>query len=108
MANLYAIPQKYSLPLTKGQDLVIDFKQKIDDEYVDYDNDVTVSLVIDTSTPIVANAVIDGYHAVCRVESTAADAVPAGVLWRLVFSTAGSPSTERVVINGKVVRADGA
>lgn len=112
MTNLFDPPPIYTLPLVKGQDLVIDFKNKQPGSdpavYIDYDVGVTVTLTIDTDTPTVAAAVITGHHAVCRVESTASDAIPKGKLWRCVVSLPGSPSTERVPVNGKTERFDGA
>lgn len=109
--NLFPAPPKYSLPLVKGQDLVIDFKNKAPGSdpavYVDYDVGVTVSLVIDAPSPVTANAVITGHHAVCRVESTVSDALAKGLLWRCIVSIPGSPSTERVPVNGATIRSDG-
>lgn len=111
MANLFNPPPIYTLPLVKGQDLVIDFKNKTPGSdpavYVDYDAGVTVSLVIDTDPVTTAAAVITGYHAVCRVESTASDAIGKGKLWRCVVTLPGSPATERVPVNGVTARFDG-
>lgn len=107
MTNLFDPPDVYVLPLVKGQDLAVDF-QKVDADGnpVDYTEDESVQLVIDTDTPTTADAVITGNHAVCRVESTVTDAVKV-VPWRCVVSTAGDPSTETVPCNGKTKRYDG-
>lgn len=107
MDPLFPTPARYGLPLSKGGDLVVDFMNKPGGTFTAYDGSVSVSLVIDTDTPIVATATITGYHAVCKVQSDVADTVKIGTLWRCIVSTAGSPSTEVVAVNGRVVRADG-
>lgn len=111
MANLFNPPPLYDLPLVKGQDLVIDFKNKVPGssptEYLDYGVGVTVTLVIDSTPPTTATAVITDHHAVCRVESTASDPLAKGLLWRCVLSLPGSPTTERVPVNGVTARYDG-
>jgi hypothetical protein len=111
MANLFDPPPIYDLPLVKGQDLVIDFKNKTPGSnpavYVDYDTGVTVTLVIDADPVITAPAVITGHHAVCRVESTVSDNIEKNLLWRCVLSLPGSPTTERVPANGRTARFDG-
>jgi hypothetical protein len=95
------------LPLSLGGDCVVDFV-RVDTAGapVEYDPGTTVTLTIDDTTPVVATAVISDEHAVARVESTVADAIKAGLLWRCVVSLPGSPSTEIVVGNGKTVRKD--
>lgn len=107
MTNLFDPPDVYVLPLVKGQDLVVDF-QKVDDDGnpVDYTEDESVQLVIDTDPATTADAEINGNHAVCRVESTVSDAITKPVPWRCVVSTAGDPSTETVPCNGKTKRFD--
>lgn len=111
MANLFDPPPIYDLPLVKGQDLVIDFKNKVPGsnpaEYVDYADGVTVKLVIDADTDTVADATISGYHAVCRIESDVSDLLPRGLLWRCIISLPGTPTTERVPVNGRTIRSDG-
>lgn len=111
MTNLYDPPPIYSLPLVKGQDLVVDFKRKVPGsdpaQYVNYDPGVTVSLIIDSDPVTIAAATITTYHAVCRIESTASDALASNLKWRCVVSFPGSPSTERVPANGVTKRWDG-
>ena len=107
MATLFEIPAVFDLPLSKGKDLVVDFIQKIDGVLTDYAAGMTVTLVIETDTPITATAVIDTYHAVCRIESTVADTIPKGKYWRVVVSYPTTPTTEDVPMNGKTIRADG-
>jgi hypothetical protein len=111
MANLFDPPPIYNLPLVKGQDLVVDFKNKTPGSdpavYVDYDAGVTVSLVIDTDPLTTAVATITGFHAVARVESAISDVIAKGKLWRCIVSLPGSPTTERVPVNGVTTRSDG-
>lgn len=114
MANLYDPPPIRDLPLTRGRDLVVDFQQQIpvDDvlTYTPYGDGVTVSLIIDTDhDPVVAEAVIDGYHAIVRIESTVADIIPKGKLWRCRISTpaSGEQTDDIVPVNGRTVRYDG-
>jgi hypothetical protein len=109
--NLFAPPAIYNLPLVKGQDLVIDFKNKTPGsdpaEYINYDSGVTVTLIIDSDPVTTAEADITDYHAVCRIESTVSDTLAKGLLWRCVISLPGTPTTERVPVNGLTVRSDG-
>ena len=111
MANLFDPPPIYDLPLVKGQDLVIDFKNKTPGsnpaEFIDYDDGVTVTLIIDSTPATIAEAEITGYHAVCRVESAVSDALTKGLFWRCVVSLPGTPTTERVPVNGLTLRSDG-
>lgn len=109
--NLFDPPQKYNLPLVKGQDLIVDFKNRVPGsdpaEYVEYDEGVVVTLIIDTSPPTEAVGVVDGIHAVCRVESTVADDIRAGLLWRCRITLPDDPTTDLVAINGRTTRSDG-
>jgi hypothetical protein len=109
--NLFDPPPKYFLPLSKGGDLSVDFRNNPSNDdatFVDYDSGVTVTLVIDTDPVISAPATITTYHAYVKVESTVADAIAANVSWRLIVSTPTSPTTETVAANGKTKRFDGA
>lgn len=108
--NLFTPPPKYNLPLSKGSDLSVDFRNNPSDDqvtFVDYDAGVTVTLVIDTPTPILASATIDGHHAYVKVESAVVDAITVMVAWRVIVSTPTSPTTETVGANGKTKRFDG-
>lgn len=107
MATLFEIPPIFDLPLSKGKDLVVDFTQKVDGVLTAYAPGVTVTLVIDTDTPVTATAVITTHHAVCRIESAVADTIPKGKLWRVVVSYPDDPTTEDVPMNGRTIRADG-
>lgn len=108
--NLFDPPPKYVLPLAKGQDLSVDFRNNPSGDttmFVDYDDGVTVTLTIDTDPPTVAPAMIDGYHAYVKIESTVTDSIITGIGWRLIVSTPTDPSTETVAANGKTKRFDG-
>jgi hypothetical protein len=108
MTNLFEPPPKYTLPLAKGGDLVVDFLNDPDNDenYVDYDAGVTVTLVIDTDTPIEAEAEITDHHAVVKIESAVADEIPSNTVWRLIHSSPTTPSTETVAAYGKTKRFD--
>lgn len=108
---LFAPPPIYDLPLSKGGDLSVDFRNNPNSDgttFVDYEAGVTVTLTIDTDPVIEADASIDGYHAYVKVESAVVDLVKARVAWRAVVSTPTSPPTETVAANGKTQRFDGA
>lgn len=113
MANLFPPPKVFDLPLVKGQDVVVDFKNKVPDSspvtYTDYGVGVTVKLIIDVpeDDPIIATAVIATHHATCRIESDVSDDLKKGYTWRCVVSFPGAPTTERVPCNGVTVRYDG-
>lgn len=111
MPNLFDPPPIYDLPLVKGQDLVVDFKNKQPGSnpavYIDYDVGVTVAMIIDTDPVTTAEAEITGHHAVCRVESEDSDVIAKGLLWRCLVTLPGSPTTERVPVNGETKRYDG-
>lgn len=111
MTNLFEPPRRYVLPLTQGGDLSVDFLNALDDDadsFVDYGDGVTVTLIIDTPSPITAEADIDGYHAVVKIESAVTDTVASGITWRVVVSTPTDPTTETVAAHGKVRRYDAA
>lgn len=111
MATLFDPPPVYDLPLVKGQDLVVDFKNKTPGSdppvYINYDAGVTVTLIIESDPVTTAPAAITDHHAVCRIESEVSDALAKGLLWRCVVSIPGTPTTERVPVNGRTIRSDG-
>ena len=108
MANLFPPPAAYALPLTLGQDVVVDFQQRVGGVYTPYADGVVVALVIDTTPVTEAEAEITGYHAVCHIESTAADPIKKGVLWRCRVSIPdGERTLDLVPVNGMTVRYDG-
>jgi hypothetical protein len=113
MTTLFPPPARYALPLSMGQDLVVDF-QSVDssENPVNYADGVTVTLTISTPSPVTATATVSTYHAVCYVAATTVNAIPNGVEWRCVAAVPGglgTPGTVDVVLaNGKTLRADGA
>lgn len=111
MANLFEPPPIYDLPLVKGQDLVVDFKNRVPDsnpaEYDEYADGVSVELIIDTEPPTVATGTIDGIHAVCRLESTVCDGIKKGIPWRCRVTLPDTPPLDLVAINGVTIRSDG-
>jgi hypothetical protein len=103
------IPPKMVLPVSKGADLIVDFPQKVDDTYTDYAANVVVRLEVDCGGATISSvAEISSFHAVCRIESTAADTIAAGSLWRCVVSyPTVHYTTEVVPVNGTISRHDG-
>lgn len=99
-------PPSRLLPISKGGDLVVDFIQAINGVITNYAPGVTVTLQIDTDTPIVASASITTFNAVCRVEYPVADLIAADTPWRVVVSYPTVPTTEVVGMNGVTERAD--
>lgn len=105
---LFDPPPRYTLPLSKGGDLAVQFLNdpNNDNTYVDYDAGVTVTLKVDTPSPLSVAASISGHTATVKVESTVTDLIEANVSWRLIISTPTSPSTEVVAAYGKTKRFD--
>lgn len=108
---LFKPPPVYALPVSKGGDLIVDFRNKVRGSspatYTDYPSGVAVLLIIDTDVPIQATATISTSHAVVRVESEVADTILAGKLWRCIYRVPGTPATEVIVANGRTERHDG-
>ena len=109
---LFDPPPIFDLPLVKGQDLIVNFKNKVPGsspvEYEDYPDDMSVELIIDRKDdPVISTAVIDGFNAICRVESEVCDVLKAGILWRCRVNITGPPDDNLVAINGVTFRSDG-
>lgn len=106
---LFKPPPIRDLPLTKGQDLIVNFKNRIPNvtpaQYQPYESGVSVLLVIETSPATEVLATIDGENAVCKVESTETDTIRDGTLWRAVVNF--PDNINLVAINGATVRWDG-
>lgn len=106
---LFAPPPRYLLPVSKGGDIAVDFRNNPSADqttFVNFDAGVTVTLIIDTASPITAAATISTYHANVKIESTVADTIPINTVWRLIVSTPTSPPTDVVAAFGKVARFD--
>lgn len=109
---LFAPPEAHILPVSWHGDLVVDFQQydPADDTGstpLDYAPGVRGFLDIKTDPVTRIPAVIDGYHAICRVESEIADTLRNGTLWVFVLSEPGDPTTEIPAVNGTIGRYDG-
>lgn len=110
MTNLFDPPPIYNLPLSYGNDVRLDFQNVLPGSspasYQNYAAGTTAQLVIGKPGAILAtaNAVISTYHAVVRLESSVADGIKAGSLWRFIVSNSGD---DVVACNGKTVRFDG-
>jgi hypothetical protein len=112
MPNLFNPPASYTLPLSKGQDLVVDFQnQDTSGNPLAYADGTTVTLVIDATTQVTAVATISTYHAVCYLPYTSTDLISPSALWRAIAEIPGGLGTpasiEVVLVNGTVVRSDG-
>jgi hypothetical protein len=106
MADLNAPPERKTLILTKGKDLVLDFIHKPGGAITDYPGGASVTLLIETDPETTVTGTVSGSSAVCRIESTEADAIPAGKPWRVIVSYATDPTTEDVPVVGKTKRVD--
>ena len=74
-------------------------------EYADFPAGVSVRLVIGKGdSQVTGVGVITGSSATCRIESTVADAIRTGALWRVIVSVG---TDDQVPLNGTVVRSDG-
>jgi hypothetical protein len=114
-STLYRPPLVCNLPLSTGQDLLVDFQcQDGDGNPVDYPDGVTVTLVIELWRLglVSAPAVMSGANAVCFVAHQTTDQMDDGTIWRCQVTTPGSlgtPATINVVpVNGTTKRYDGA
>lgn len=110
---LFPPPLVRVLPVSLGGDIIVDFKNRVPNSnpvaYLDYPNDISVTLVIgEGADKIVKTATISTHHAVCRVESSVADTLKDTTLWACIVHVAGSPQTDDIVaINGTLERNDG-
>lgn len=107
--NLFDPPPKYSLPLSKGGDLSVDFRNNPSGDgetFVDYDSGVTVTLVVDTTPATAVDAVVSTSHAAVKIESEVTDTIANNTKWRLIVSSLTSPTTETVAAYGTVKRFD--
>lgn len=109
MAMLIPAPTSFSLPLSLGGDLVIDFQQvdPVTKSPVAYGGGITLTLIIDANTPITALATISVADATVQIESSVCDTIKAGTPFRLIERVPGSPATNTVVLYGNVTRFDG-
>jgi hypothetical protein len=109
MANLFDPPPVYTLPLSLGGDLSVDFQNNPSGDnqtFVDYGVGVTVTLVIDTDPALEVDADVTDYHAVVKVESEVTDLIDTDTKWRLIVASPTTPTTETVAARGKVKRFD--
>lgn len=119
---LFTAPQEFSLPLSKGGDLFVEFvymPAKLDSggnvvrddqgnivyETKDYPQGSTVTLTIEGSPKVVQQANISGEVAKVLVDHTKLDSIQYSVLWRLVLTNKDGIDT--VIANGYTVRRDG-
>ena len=107
MADLFPGTPSFTLPLTKGRDLKLDVKRRVDDTYTAWPDGTIVQLVIESNPQTVAVAAIDDFHAVLRVESEVADTLVKGLAYRIeVELPDGEFEYDDVPIQGRTVRKD--
>jgi hypothetical protein len=109
MTNLFDPPPRYTLPLAKGGDLSVDFRNNPTGDGVtfsDYEPGVTAAMIIETDPPLVAEADITDEHAIIKVESEVADLIPAKTPWRFIVTADTVPPTDTVAAYGTVRRYD--
>ena len=117
---LFDPPPAHSLPVSWHGDLYVDFVNADPDDpsgetLEDYAPgvrcylDIRVKKATATAPEQVRRieAVIDGPHGVCRLESEEADLLKDGMLWVYLISEPGSPTLETPVVNGVIERRDG-
>lgn len=100
------IPQK-TLPIAKGEDLLINFRRTLNGILTSYDFGVSVRLEIDVdpTTTITATATIDDVNAQCKIESDVADTIKRNRLWRCVVSYPTAPETTEIIpVHGRTDR----
>jgi hypothetical protein len=112
---LFDPPPVHALPVSWHGDLVVNFENVDPDsadpenpDPLDYEAGVIAYLDVKTSTPQRFTATITGSNAVVRIESDVADTLVNNTPWAFILSYPGSPTTEIVVVNGKITRYDGA
>lgn len=109
-ADLIQSPQKATLPLSLGRDVILTFRNRVPGsdpaQYTNFPTGVSVRLVIGKGdSQVTGLGVISGSSATCRIDSSLTDSIKAGTFWRVVVSLG---SDDEVPLNGTVVRADGA
>lgn len=114
-ASLGSPPPVCNLPLSTGQDLVVDFEcQDGNGNSVDYPDGVSVTLIVELWRLglVSAPAVMTGSHAVCYVSHQTTDQLDDGTIWRCQVTAPGSlgtpPTINLVPVNGTTKRYDGA
>ena len=97
------------IPLTKDCDSKITIRRHDPGTSgpVDWDADVYMLIDIDKLAPTKVDATVAGSLATVVVESSVANLCKNGTTWRVVMSSAGSPSYERPLMVGTFERNDG-
>lgn len=107
--NLVPPTPKYRLPVSKGGDLVFDFRRKVPDSdpvsYTNYDAGTEVNFVLQRDVEVTIAATVSTSHAVVKIDNAVADTLLDGETWRLVVTF--PDGTDVVAANGDVKRYDG-
>ena len=97
------------IPITKGCDskLTIRRRDPSTSDPVDWGADVYMLIDIDKFAPTKVLATVSNSLATVVVESSVTNQCKNGTTWRVVMSSAGSPSYERPLMVGTFERNDG-
>jgi hypothetical protein len=101
-------PEAWVIPVTKGTDRQFTLSRKdSDDDPVNWGASLYIDIDIDKDSPTRVTASVASDVATFRLESTVCDLVKNSTKWRVVMSTAGSPSFEVPIVVGTFERHDG-
>jgi hypothetical protein len=94
--------------VTKGADRKFRLRRHdIDDNPVDWDAEVWVSIDIDKTSPTRVDATVAGELADLQIESEVLDQVRNSTTWQVIMSEAGTPTLEIPLLVGYFERQDG-
>jgi hypothetical protein len=109
---LFTPPPTYTLPVTKGADILLTFANQVPGSdppsYTDFPDGSSVTLIVNMSTPLVGEGVITGYSAVCQIPYTEANTIEDDTPWLcVVVIPVGDSTYTTVPMHGTVQRYDG-
>lgn len=94
--------------VTKGADRRFTIRRlDVDDNPVDWDADVYLSIDIDKASPTRVDAEVTANLAVVRIEQTVCNQVKDSTTWQAIMSEAGVPTLETPLMVGFFDRQDG-
>jgi hypothetical protein len=111
VATLFTPPGRYDLPVSRGGDLNVTFRQQVAGVDTNFASNVTVTFYIDNRISsgvdtISSVASISGSTASVFVAASTMDGVANDSPWRCVMTTPGSRTINQVICNGRVARYD--
>lgn len=94
--------------VTKGADRMFTIRRRdVDNNPVDWDAAVYLSIDIDKNAPTQIPAVVTNELAVVRIEQTVVAQVTNRTTWQAIMSEAGAPTLETPLMVGTFLRQDG-